>query len=36
MCSARTGANWSALQACATRFCAMECGMNPLLPPPAR
>jgi hypothetical protein len=36
MCSARAGANWSALQACATRFCAMECGTNPLLPPPPR
>jgi hypothetical protein len=36
MCSLRSGANWDALSKCTTQYCAAECTMTPLIPPPPR
>jgi hypothetical protein len=36
MCKNKAGANWTALSACATRFCAAACANDALTPPPPK
>jgi hypothetical protein len=36
MCASKAGSNWTALDACAKKFCTAECTSAPLSPPPPK